>query len=646
MMTRRSAPIALVAIGAGVLSCSAQNSASFAGTPTSSPPAPGGSSGSVSTSSGGTTSFSGSGGSGVIFSQGNGGDPAPPTTASGGAPVTNPISITPVSIDACAAGSANALDAATSQALMNGGGASGLRWLYPYDGTVLPRGLGAPLLMWDGPMADALYLHIHSSLFDYKGCLKPTGPNQLQLADSVWTQATDRTGGASDPFQIELTTSSAGAVAGPIAEKLVVAKATLKGSIFYGSYQTKLLTSTGAAVSGGAVLRITPGQSAEVFLGASGCTGCHSVSANGTRLTAMTSLFGAGSSYPLTPGASVEPTALTTNAPIAAVAGLYPDGSIYVSSANQGGVGPRATGPNSGVYETATGNAVTGTSVPTTAMTPSFSPDGSLLAFTDYAIDSGRGLALMSFDGSKRVASGYRQVYQTSAPNYPAWPFVLPDNNGVVFAVGPTADFSGGGVGVSTQLLITTAPASDLYVLDVASGSASLLANAMGFASQQDAASNTTYLPFPSDDVHHDYDPTVSPVAAGGYFWVFFDSYRHYGNLGVQRQLWGTAVDVSADGKYTTDPSHPAFYLAGQELGTGNHRAFTALDPCHKNGDVCTTGIDCCGGYCTNGQCGVPPPPPEAGPRCAQTDDSCAGGIACCSGNDYCIAGFCGTILR
>ncbi len=554
----------------------------------------------------------------------------------------------PVAIDECT--SASGLDSAAVQALMKGGAATGVRLLYPYDGTVFPRGLMPPVLMWDGPAADAVYVHIHSSLFDYKGCLKPTGPNQLQLTDSVWQQATDRTGGATDPFQVELTTSSAGSVAGPIAEKLVVAKATLKGSIFYNTYSTKLLPAAAAAgpslASGGAVLRITPGKSAEVFLGASGCTGCHSVSANGTRLTAFDLAKLGGQAYPLVPGAPPDPQPLAV-APGASFAGIYPDGSIYVASANQGGVGPRGAGATAAVYETSTGNPVAGTNVPTTAIAPTFSPDGSLLAFTDYAIDSGRGLALMSFDGGKRVASGYRQIYKVAAPNYAGWPFILPDNNGVVFAVGPTADFSGNGAGLFSGLS-ALAPASDLFVLDNASGKASLLAKAMGFASQQDADSNTTYLPFgAAEEIHHNYYPTVSPVAAGGYFWIFFDSYRHYGNLGLQRQLWGTAVDVSADGKYATDPSHPAFYLTGQEFGAGNHRAFTALDPCHKDGDACTTGIDCCGGFCTNGKCGQPPaPPPEAGPRCAMTDESCATGTACCNPTDHCIAGHCGTVIR
>jgi hypothetical protein len=106
-----------------------------------------------------------------------------------------------------------------------------------------------------------------------------------------------------------------------------------------------------------------------------------------------------------------------------------------------------------------------------------------------------------------------------------------------------------------------------------------LLARAMGFASPEDAASGTTYLPFGSGDIHQNFDPIVSPAASGGYAWVFFDSRRNYGNVGLLRAIWCTAVDVSADGKYTVDPSHPAFFLPGQEIGTANFRPFATLAP-------------------------------------------------------------------
>jgi len=584
--------------------------------------------------------------------------PAPTATAM----VSGPLP--PLAIDDCSPSNSAGIDAATTQALMKGGGSSP-HLLYPYDGTVFPRGLIAPLLMWDGPNVDLVYVHLHSSLFDYKGCFKPTGPNQLQIPQMIWDQATDRTGGASDPFLLELTTSTGGVAAGPVSQHFVVAKATLKGSIYYNSYATKLLSSGVLPGSGGAVLRIIPGQNAEVFLGMSGCTGCHSVSANGTRLVSLNlaSLLG-GSTYALSTGQSPNPPPLAATAPETSFTGLYPDGSFYVTNAHQGLVGPRAGGPgaigaaNASVYDTTTGNAITGTDVPQTAMTPSFSPDGSFVAFTDYAFDMGRGIAMMAFDGTARKASGYKKVWEADSPNYAAWPFILPDDKGIVCAVGPNADFSGGGVGLTGGApLNALAPVSDLFLLDVTSGTSTLLARAMGFDTVQDAASGTTYLPFPAaEETHHNYYPTVSPVAAGGYFWVFFDSYRHYGNLGVQRQLWGSAVDISADGTYTTDPSHPAFYLTGQELGTGNHRAFTALDPCRKDGDSCTTGIDCCNGFCTDGKCGLPPPPPpppDGGPPpppppppCAGTDESCSSGAACCDVRDKCIAGHCGTLIR
>jgi hypothetical protein len=277
-----------------------------------------------------------------------------------------------------------------------------------------------------------------------------------------------------------------------------------------------------------------------------------------------------------------------------------------------------------------TGAIVASAAIPAGATMPTFSPDGNFITFNDYALQSGRGLAIMAFDPVTRVASGYTDIHSDPAA-YPGWPFFLPDNNGVVFARGVETDFSGMGAGIEGD---AAGPSSDLFVVDVKSKTSVLLAQAMGFDAVGDADSDTTYLPFGVEELHQHYYPTVSPVAAGGYFWVFFDSLRHYGNKGKARQLWGTAVKISASGTYTSDLSHPAFYLPGQEWGTGNHRAFTALDPCRSEGESCTTGIDCCGGYCTDGICTVP-----AAPRCSMTDEACTSSADCCSQNDQCLAG-------
>jgi hypothetical protein len=341
-----------------------------------------------------------------------------------------------------------------------------------------------------------------------------------------------------------------------------------------------------------------------------------------------------------------NPTPLTNSAPDASFVGLSPDGTLYIGSAHPGGTGgPRSASftsiTNAALYETNTGNVVNGSGIPTGAMMPTFSPDGTLIAFTDSAINNGQGLATMTFDKAGRTASGYKKLFQvTGSGTYPGWPFFLPDNKGVVFSIGSAADYSGSGVGLNINGMMGTglsgAPSGDLFVVDVASGTSTILAKAMGFASAADVASSKTYLPFgASEELHHNYDPTVSPVAAGGYFWVFFDSYRHYGNDGLQRQLWGAAVDVSADGTYVTDPSHPAFYVTGQELGTGNHRAFTALDPCRADGASCTSGVDCCDGFCTDGTCGA------KAPRCSNVDEACGPGHSCCDPSVTCINGFC-----
>lgn len=616
-----------------------------------------------SSATGGATS-TGTGGSPLII----GGTGATSSTG-GGAPTDGDAAVTPdgpIYIDECVPANPAGLDATATQKLMAGSGSAGsLRILNPYDGTVFPRGLVAPLLMWDGANADAVYVHITASQFEYKGCFAPSGTNQLQLPQTVWDAVTAATRGKSDPFTLELTVSSGGTATGPVSQTFVVAQATLKGSIYYNSYKSQLVKPTdfiGVFTGGqGAVVRISPGRPTEAFLGQTECNGCHSVSANGTRMVTNpnpVSTTTGGATYAIDVNTSLNPPPLVPNAMNGSFAGVHPSGSLYVSNAHPGGMGPRSGGTGSQgnltaeTYDTNTGALVTNTGIPTGAMTPMFSTGGDRLAFNDYAIGSGHGLAVMSFDVTTRTATGYQKVFETTdVTKFPGWPFFLPDDEAIVFAIGSANDFSGmaTGIGIAgfppSPLALAT---SDLHILDLGSGTSRILARAMGFATEADAASNKTYLPHGADDLHANYYPTVSPVAAGGYFWVFFDSYRHYGNThaGAKvRQLWGTAVDISPDGTYAADPSHPPFYLTGQEDVEGNHRAFAALDPCHADGDSCTTGIDCCVGFCTDGKC-AKPPAPEAGPVCAGTDERCGGGVSCCNASDQCLGGYCGQIFQ
>jgi hypothetical protein len=601
----------------------------------------------------------------------------PPTTSDGAPPMV---------IDQTGSSNPAGLPQADVDKLIAGGPLERLRWLYPYDGTVFPGGSLAPTLMWEGdPASDAVYVHVRSRAFEYKAVVKPTTAQasatplgvvvnntaplqpQLQLPQEIWDTACAKTQGKSDPFTLELTTRVAGVVAGPIVVHFIIAPGAVSGSVYYTSYYSKQLgPDTGYSA---ALLRIPPRGKSEVVQAkvAGACAGCHTVSANGSRVVALTLKSGApptkGVSFQLDPMTGIsEPRPV--NGGNAGLVALYPDGSKYLAQA-QGKIQGHwalytatdalygAVTTDATLYDATTAAVIPGTGIPVGALMPSFSPDGTRLVFNDFAIGMAHGLATMKYDVSRDKASGYAILEQEDSASAvrPGWPVFLPDDHAVVFARTNSPDFGGSSNDVLTAVatdpsMTQKAPSaggvsSDLYFVDVASGQRSMLARAMGFNTASDVTSDQTYLPFGAHDVHRNFNTTVSPVAAGGYFWVFFDSLRNYGNLGLQRAIWGTAIDIQPDGTYTADPSHPAFYLAGQEFGSDNHRAFSARDLCRAEGQACATGIDCCSGFCSGA---VPDgarscTPPKQG--CADRDEHCATAADCCDTSNYCINNFC-----
>jgi len=599
-------------------------------------------------------------------------------TPDAGMPARTPnteITVEPLAIDDCGDNNPAGVSEEDAKKLKAGGGSpTAMKWLYPYEGTVFPRGMIAPDLMWSGAPGDVAYVHIKSQIFEYWGCIKPTAAGQVALDQEVWDKAGQHSQGKKDIYTVELSVLSQGKVTGPTTSHFQIAQAAIKGSVYYNTYSSKLVPADPAAqgglgglfggfgASGGVVLRIPPGGRAEVF-GQTDCNGCHSVSADGSRLLAQSVMNGAYSYSLVSNGPAPKPTMAGQSATWTA---LYPDGSAFLSMSKVidvaragafGAFGGAAGANDATLFDATNGQMIASTGIPPGALMPAFSPDGNHLVFNDYAIDQAHGLALMSYDTKTHTATDYTMLVKESGDLRPGWPFALPDNGGVVFIRTAAGDFTGGGTGIGGGLLtggVGNAPFSELAVVDIESKKVTLLAKAMGYNTLADAEQNVTYLPFGEEDLHHHYYPTVSPVAAGGYFWVFFDSIRHYGGLGLQRQLWGAALDISPDGTYTSDPSHPPFYLSGQEPGTGNHRAFAALDPCHADGDSCTSGIDCCGGFCYDdgpvgeltermGKCS----PMQV--KCSRQDDRCATDAECCPPADgeapsSCIAGFCASV--
>jgi hypothetical protein len=611
--------------------------------------------------------------------------------AIGPGPGSVPASTTPFSRDDSGPNNPAGLADSDAKQLIAGGPLGMMRLLYPYEGTVFPRGTYAPIVMWEGADAtDAVYLHIKSKHFEYKGILKPgieqgihtiqgvtdvwagligsMKQKQVQFPQDIWDIAGQKSEGKADPFTLELSARVNGKVAGPVVLHFNIAQATVKGALYYNTYDDWKLDMANTATtvteifSGGKVMRIPLGGTAELFTSAQdGCYGCHSVSADGSRVIAhlspttagiiMNPFMGQAVSFQLTADGPPKPKS-TPVGPRGAFAALYPDGSKYLATGLQSDVGgewmyePFGTPPEAKLYDATNGQLIPDTGIPPGAMMPNFSPDGSHLVFNDYAINTAHGLAMMRYDVKANKATEYQKLTQSDAGDAmrPAFPSFLPDNGAVVFVRTDGPDFTTGLTGSTVSSAVATGQqssdqklaASDLHIVDVRTHTVTLMARAMGFNTPADAPNNT-YLPFGPNDIHNNYSPTVLPVALGGYFWVFFDSRRNFGNLGLQRQLWGAAIDIHPDGSYTTDPSHPPFYLPGQGFGANNHRAFAALSPCKKDGAVCTSGIDCCAGACSAANMCAPPPPNS----CAKRDERCVKPADCCDQSDYCINNFC-----
>jgi hypothetical protein len=165
------------------------------------------------------------------------------------------------------------------------------------------------------------------------------------------------------------------------------------------------------------------------------------------------------------------------------------------------------------------------------------------------------------------------------------------------------------------------------------------------------------YLPTSSlhpNDTQLNYEPTINPVPSGGYYWAVFTSRRMYGNVAtgdpyevgdgtypVTKKLWVAAIDLHpTPGK---DPSHPAFYLPGQEINAGNMRGYWVVDPCKKNGNACETGDECCNGFCRQPDDGGAPVCSDKPQGCANEFEKCEKTADCCGANNgfQCIGGHC-----
>lgn len=511
---------------------------------------------------------------------------------------------------------AGKLDANTQSLLEKGGSAdANFKFLYPYDKTLFARGLLPPTLQFGGTGADSMYVRITGSSYDYTGWYGGSAPARIALPASAWTAMT-LAAQPKEALKVEVTKLSGGKATGPVAETWTVAQGSLKGTVYYETYASPL---AGGPLSV-AIMKLSPGDLQPTVL-KSGCGNtCHTASADGSTLVSATGFLLNSVSYDLKKGAAtmvVQPNQSFT------YGGLYPDGSFLMSSTNY-----RAwLGAPSRLWDPKTGatlpNASWDSKV-TNGGTPAFSPDGKHIVFNHEDTGMGHTLATMAFDNATKTFSGLKDI-ATSADRFLGWPAFTPDAKRVVYQAGTKETFE-----------TNDGAFGDLFIVNPISKNIQRLDKLNGYAN------NKSYLP--ANDPDLSFAPTIMPIAVGGYFWVIFTSHRSYGNtlgsldnMGTNGKLWVAALDIDAsDG---IDPSHPAFYLEGQELEANNLRGFWVLNPCKENGKGCTSGDECCGGYCYEVDGKVQCQPKPNG--CSQELEKCNVAADCCDPGAECINGFC-----
>ncbi len=485
-----------------------------------------------------------------------------------GLPVTNPTTLSALQ---------NPSSAATDA------GTEGLTFLYPYDKTVWPRGMLAPLLMWTWVPADAdaisIGLKTTSGSFTWTGTFGP--PTVLAgkpfihhpIPQDVWDMATNSAGGTTpagtpDQLVVSLVVAKNGIGYGPVSETWTVAPARLSGTVYYNSYGTQYVKNwsqkdkSGNTI-GAAILGVRSGDLAPHLVAGvassddSGCRVCHIVSSRGrwmiTQSEQGSPLDGVSYFYDLT-----APNVQASSQEIAQQgvfpwAGMTSDGTYAITNAvdpastNQSVAGASKGSATSSYWQLASTPAMFtqltlgGSPVGLAAAYPSFSPDDTKLAYVDATGSTGdiagKPIKIADYSVTSQSVSNVQTIQTPPTTGRLGYPVFLPDNSGLLFesqirkSTSDTVLVTQLGARSELWWATTSGASAPLAALNGKTGATSylpVLPNNHGIAGAsdpRDSYSETGY-----DDTTLNYEPTILPIVEGGYAWVVFTSRRAYGN--------------------------------------------------------------------------------------------------------------------
>ncbi len=501
---------------------------------------------------------------------------------------------------------------------------------YPYDKTVFPLGLTSPLVMWaaPNPSGDVYRVEYAEKDYVYDDYEVVTAPAQVRIAQAAWDRITASNQG--DPLKVTLSRldASSGNAYESATETWTIAPASMQGAIYYWT------TSAGGHMS-----RIQPGTGATpqtLYSGA--CMGCHAVSSDGSTLVASVEGAGTTSGSPPGPNQTQDQSDgrpwVTFALPAANATKISTDFSGNVAVNNDG---KYVVFGDQTLYlaDTATAQLYTSTGLDNFVldtgmsglMTPAFSPDGKHLVAVEGAgsayhnLYDGK-LVELDFDEATHTFSNPQSLAATSL--FPtgqqgvAYPTFSPDAKWIAFHVG---DYD---TGCDTQGCDANATQIGAIYLQSTSGAMPVRLTTLTDSSPNAADHDETF------------EPTFNPVQRGNYFWVVVSSSRDWGNRitgtpnNGKKRLWVAAIDASpASG---ADPSHPAFFLEGQEEDTENMRGFWSLAQCTPTpkqgggGGSCTAGFQCCSGFCDMGTC-----TDQGNVSCVAVGGTCSASTDCCN---------------
>ncbi|MFO0589722.1 MAG: hypothetical protein U0441_19440 [Polyangiaceae bacterium] len=503
----------------------------------------------------------------------------------------------------------------------NGGADNQMSIAYPYPQTVFPLGVLSPEIQWfGGGGGDAYKIHMTEKYYDYTEYFTQSPPGRHIVPQGDWDSLTRSGSGAqSDPLTVAIGRFSGGQAYQPELNTWHVAQGKLKGNIYYWELPDQ------CGNGNGRILRIKPdAEQVDEFFQPGSCWGCHTVSRDGKTMMAT---LDTSSPFPqITIDLSQDPAqyaGLKAGAtPIGGTFSAFNDKSDKALVSNDG---DWAGTTRLRIVDANNGNTLNDNAMGNMCGEPAWSPTGKKIAAicnlssSSWIFDATGGSLFTAdvADDGFTVSNIQQLVPQAGGQGRPAYPSFSPGDGEYIAFGRPTAGSRTTGNG-------------DLWLAETANGA------------------NVKKLAIASSD-NKSFNPVFSPLRAGGFYWLVFVSRRDYGNhlIGSNRQqLWITAVD---DPPTAGDPSHPPFYVRGQEDCAKSENAYFALPPCKDKGMACTEGSDCCNGQCIKDPqtgmytCGDPPPPG----MCSQDGNSCQTSADCCNYNPNdpkgisCIDNFC-----